>query len=157
MTTTWFGRRPPRTLESEAYLEVQKTADALVRRLSERLKADALSPPLYDVLRILRGAGPEGLSCRALAERMLTRDPDVTRLLDRLVARGLVTRARETRDRRVVRARVTPEGLTLLERLDAPLNALHGEQLGHLGHVRLRTLIQLLGLARERSEESDKT
>jgi DNA-binding MarR family transcriptional regulator len=79
---------------------------------------------------------------------MITRDPDVTRLLDRLDRRELISRRRETKDRRTVIARVTPEGLKLLARLDEPVQAAHRQQLGHLGPERLRTLCELLSVAR---------
>lgn len=83
---------------------------------------------------------------------MITRDPDITRLLDRLEARGLVVRVRASTDRRVVHARITPEGLAAIEPLDPPVNALHREQLDHMGPERLRQLIELLELARENLE-----
>src|SRR6516225_11715251 len=119
----------------------------LSRRLVPVLKAEDLSATQYNVLRILRGA-PEGLACGEIASRMITRDPDVTRLLDRLEKRGLISRWRETKDRRTVMARITPEGLALLSRLDEPVQAAHRKQLGHLGRGRLRTLAKLLGLLR---------
>ncbi|HUJ80360.1 MAG TPA: MarR family transcriptional regulator, partial [Candidatus Acidoferrales bacterium] len=83
-----------------------------------------------------------------IAGRMITRDPDVTRLLDRLERRGLISRSRETRDRRTVITRITPEGLKLLSRLDGPVRAAHRRQLGHLGRNRLRALTGLLAAAR---------
>jgi DNA-binding MarR family transcriptional regulator len=95
------------------------------------------------VLRILRGA-IEGLPCGEIANRMITRDPDITRLLDRLERRGLIARSRETRDRRMVTARITPPGLKLLARLDEPVQEAHRRQLGHLGRERLRALTELL-------------
>ena len=147
-------RRPTDSLEAEAYLELQRTADALGRTLSDQLKANNLSAAQYNVLRILRGAEDEGLPCGAIAERMVTRDPDVTRLLDRLERRALVARVRNSRDRRVVCTTITAAGLELLSRLDAPVAALHEAQLGHLGHVRLRALIQLLTLARQGADRS---
>lgn len=149
MANRWgFERRPRRTLEAEAYLELQRTADVLTRTVNERLRPDDLSPTQFNVLRILRGAGPDGLACGEIAERMLTRDPDITRLLDRLERRGLVARARERRDRRIVRARITAGGLRLLARLDDPITELHVGQLGHLGSGKLRALVRLLALAR---------
>src|SRR6266849_6704672 len=105
--------------------------------------AERSSATQYNVLRILRGA-PEGLPCGEIASRMITRDPDVTRLLDRLEKRGLISRCRETKDRRTVMARITQEGLKLLTRLDEPVQADHRKQLGHLGRERLRTLTELL-------------
>ena len=99
------------------------------------------------MLRILRGS-PEGLPCGEIASRMITRDPDITRLLDRLEKRGLISRCRETKDRRMVMARITPEGLKLLARLDEPVQAAHRKQLGHLGRERLRALTELLYVSR---------
>src|SRR3712207_9084149 len=96
--------RPFRSAEQEAFLNLQRTADVLMARMAEVLKTQGVSPTQYNVLRILRGAGDEGLPCGAVAERMITRDPDITRLLDRLEKQGLIARARDTRDRRVVMA-----------------------------------------------------
>ena len=79
---------------------------------------------------------------------MITRDPDITRLLDRLEKRGVISRCRETKDRRMVMARITPEGLKVLARLDEPVQAGHRKQLGHLGRERLRALSELLRIAR---------
>ncbi|HYA45069.1 MAG TPA: MarR family transcriptional regulator [Acidimicrobiales bacterium] len=137
--------------ELEAFLNLQRTADALARGLAEALKPAGLSGPQYNILRILRGAGAGGCVCRELGERMVTRDPDITRLLDRLEARDLVARERGREDRRVVKTRVTEKGLRLLESLDAPVADLHRRLLGHLGARRLRALIELLEVARERA------
>jgi DNA-binding MarR family transcriptional regulator len=83
---------------------------------------------------------------------MITRDPDVTRLLDRLEKRGLIARSREAKDRRTVMARITTEGLKVLTRLDEPVQAAHRKQLGHLGRERLRALTQLLQVSRSQME-----
>jgi DNA-binding MarR family transcriptional regulator len=141
--------KPFESLEQEALLNVLRTADVLMQRLTAVLKPFNLSHSQYNVLRILRGAGADGLACQEVAERMITRDPDITRLLDRLEARGLVTRTRDQKDRRVVVARITPEGERLLEALDQPIAEVDRQPLQHLGKQRLRTLIQLLELARE--------
>jgi len=133
--------------EEATFLELLRTSDLLSRRLIEVLKTENLSAPHYNVLRILRGTH-EGLSCGDIASRMITRDPDITRLLDRLEKRGLITRWREARDRRTVMARIAPEGLRLLARLDGPVQTAHRQQLGHLGRERLRKFCQLLRLAR---------
>ena len=133
--------------EEMAFLDLLRTTDILSRRLIPVLKAVDLSATQYNVLRILRGA-PAGLACGEIAGRMITRDPDVTRLLDRLERRGLISRSRETRDRRTVITRITPEGLKLLSRLDGPVRAAHRRQLGHLGRNRLRALTGLLAAAR---------
>jgi len=133
--------------EEAAFLDLLRTADMLTRSAIGVLKAEDLSPTQYNVLRILRGS-LEGLPCGEIASRMITRDPDITRLLDRLEKRELISRCRETKDRRTVMARITPEGLKLLARLDEPVQAAHRRQLGHLGRERLRALTELLRDAR---------
>jgi DNA-binding MarR family transcriptional regulator len=132
--------------EETAFLDLLRTTDMLTRGVIGVLKEEDLSMTQYNVLRILRGA-PEGLPCGEVANRMITRDPDITRLLDRLEKRGLISRTRETRDRRMVMARITPPGLKLLGRLDEPVQEAHRKQLGHLGRERLRTLTALLHAA----------
>lgn len=132
----------------EAYLNLVKTTDVLTQAISALLKPHGLSEPLYNVLRILRGAEPDGLACREIGDRMVTRDPDITRLLDRLEGRGLAERGRESKDRRVVVTRITKAGKDLLKDLQAPLDAMLDRKLGHLGDDKLRTLIELLELAR---------
>jgi DNA-binding MarR family transcriptional regulator len=133
--------------EEDAFLDLLRTTDMLSRGMVGVLKTEELSPTQYNVLRILRGA-PEGLACGEIANRMITRDPDVTRLLDRLEKRGLISRCRETKDRRTVMARITPEGLKVVGRLDEPVLAGHRRQLGHLGRERLAALTELLAAAR---------
>ena len=133
--------------EEAAYLDLLRTADVLTRGAIGVLKAEELSTTQYNVLRILRGS-PEGLTCGEIASRMITRDPDVTRLLDRMEKRGLISRSRESRDRRVVLARISPEGLRLVNRLDEPVQKIHRKQLGHMGKDRLRALAELLAAAR---------
>ena len=130
-------------------MDLLRTADMLSRELFPVLKGADLSPTQYNVLRILRGA-PEGLPCGEIASRMITRDPDVTRLLDRLEKRELISRCRETNDRRTVMVRTTAEGLRVLARLDDPVQAAHRKQLGHLGRERLGALTELLRVARSR-------
>jgi DNA-binding MarR family transcriptional regulator len=133
--------------EESAFLDLVRTTDVLSRGPVRVLKAQDLSGTQYNVLRILRGA-PQGLACGEIASRMITRDPDVTRLLDRLEKRGLISRCRESRDRRTVMTRITPVGLKMLARLDEPVRAAHRKQLGHLGRKRLRALAALLRVAR---------
>jgi len=137
--------------EESAYLDLLRTADVLTRGAIGVLKTEDLSLTQYNVLRILRGS-PQGLPCGEIASRMITRDPDVTRLLDRMEKRGLISRNRETRDRRQVTTRVTPEGLKLVDRMDEPVQKIHRKQLGHLGKDRLRALSDLLAAARARVE-----
>src|ERR1700683_1226158 len=122
--------------EEVAHLEMMRTMEALSHQFVHVFKAEDLSSTQYNVLRILRGA-PEGLPCGEIGNRMVTRDSDITRLLDRLEKRSLVSRCRETKDRRTVWVRITPEGLDLLARLDEPVRAAHHELLGHLGAKRL--------------------
>src|SRR5207302_1756810 len=135
------------TPEEAAFLDLLRTCDLLSRGPAQFLKSEDLSPTQYNVLRILRGA-PDGLACGEIADRMITRDPDITRLLDRLEKRRLISRCRETKDRRMVKVRIVPEGLKLLSRLDEPVQQIHRKQLGHLGRERLRQLADLLQAAR---------
>jgi DNA-binding MarR family transcriptional regulator len=136
------------TPEEAAFLDLLRTCDLLSRGLAQFLKSEDLSPTQYNVLRILRGAPPAGLPCGEIADRMITRDPDITRLLDRLEKRELISRCRETKDRRMVVARITPQGLKLLARLDEPVQEMHSKQLGHLGGAKLKELQDLLAAAR---------
>lgn len=133
--------------EEAAYLDLASTADRLSRPVAQLLKTEDLSPPQYNVLRILRGC-PEGLTCREIGRRMITRDPDITRLLDRLERRKLILRSRDTQDRRVVLTRITENGIDLLARLDQPVRDLHRKLLGHLGAERLHALGRLLEACR---------
>ena len=118
--------------------------------MAEILKPWGLTPTQYNALRILRGAGERGHTCTAVSDRMLTRDPDVTRLIDRLEARHLVARTRDPDDRRAVMIRLTDAGRKLVDQLDAPIDAMHRTQLSHLGAQRLQQFIALLEAARER-------
>ena len=140
--------KPGSSPEEITHLEMMRTMEALSHRFAQVLKAEDLSSTQYNVLRILRGAS-EGLPCGEIGNRMVTRDSDITRLLDRLEKRSLVTRCRETKDRRTVWTRITPEGLELLARLDEPVRAAHLELLGHLGTRRLNLLADLLRLVRQ--------
>jgi DNA-binding MarR family transcriptional regulator len=129
--------------EEAAFLDLLRATDMLSRGVIAVLKPEDLSMTQYNVLRILRGA-PEGLPCGEIANRMITRDPDITRLLDRLEKRGFISRSREVKDRRTVTARITPAGLKLLGSLDEVVQTTHRKQLGHLGRNRLRALTELL-------------
>jgi len=144
---------PPLTgltgLAQEVFLDIMRTAEVLRKDLEELLKQSGLSSTQYNVLRILRGAGTGGCTCQEIIDRMVNRDPDMTRLLDRLEDRGLVTRARSQADRRVVRSYLTEEGLGMVEALDNPVANLHREQLGHLGEERLRALADSLRVLRQ--------
>jgi DNA-binding MarR family transcriptional regulator len=141
-------RRPFGSAAEEAYLNLIRTADQLARRVALVLKPHQLSEAQYNVLRILRGAGAEGHTCSEVATRLVTHDPDVTRLLDRLEARGLLVRSREHSDRRVVTTRITRQGLALLDTLDGPVRTAVDEALAHLPAARLTALSALLEAAR---------
>ena len=139
--------RRPALPEEAAFLDLARTTEMLSGPLARLLKAEDVSPPQYNVLRILRGS-PEGLTCREIANRMITRDPDITRLLDRLEKRKLIARNRDDQDRRVVLTRITGDGADLLARLDQPIRDMHRKLLGHLGPERLQALAQLLEACR---------
>lgn len=140
--------RPFVNLTEETFLNLQRTASALLQALTRFLREHELTPTQYNVLRILRGSHPETLTCGDIGDRMVTPDPDVTRLLDRLEKRSLVFRTRDTVDRRVVRATITEDGLSLLSCLDGPVPEWLDGLLGHLPEADLRTLIELLERAR---------
>ncbi len=142
-------KKPFQSLEQELFLNLIRTADILQRHVFQALKPASLSPAQYNVLRILRGAGKDGLPCGEIGERMVTHDPDITRLVDRLEKRGLVTRSRESGDRRVVTVRIAREGLMTLEALDKPLNDLQRSLLGSLDRGSQERLIKLLEKTRE--------
>jgi DNA-binding MarR family transcriptional regulator len=141
----------PMTPEQEVLLTLQRTADAFERKLVEVLKPYGVSPTQYNVLRILRGAGKDGLPCGAIAERMVTRDPDITRLLDRLDKMGFITRERGQKDRRVVTTTITEAGLKLLKQLDKPLTDTGNELVKNLSKAQMQQLVELLDLARSSS------
>ena len=147
-------KRPFTSLPEEVILSMLRTADQLAAPMNEILREANLSTSQYNVLRILRGAGEEGLACGEIGERMIRRDPDLTRLLDRLESAGLVTRARDTSDRRVVRATITEEGLRLLESLDRPVQETLKQTLAHVPTQRLRELLALLDEVRSRNRAS---
>jgi len=141
--------KPFDSLEAEVFLNLMRTADALTRRAEELLKLAALSATQYNVLRILRGVGGQGLCCREVAERMITRDPDITRLVDRLERRGLLARRRDHRDRRVITVRITEAGRRILKNLDGPIEEYNRNRLSHIEKGDLRKLLELLEAARE--------
>lgn len=141
--------KPFRRPEEAAFLNVMRTASMLVGRLTELLRPYEVTQPQYNVLRILRGAGPDGLPSGEIGERMVSRDPDVTRLLDRMEKRGLLARARDSADRRVITVRLTADGRALVDSLDTPTLDLLTAQLGHLSAEELETLNDLLERARQ--------
>jgi DNA-binding MarR family transcriptional regulator len=145
--------RPFDSIEQEVVLNVIRTADHFSRAFEELLKPFNLSATQYNVLRILRGISQNheccnGVPCKTIGEHMVTRDPDITRLLDRLETRGLITRQRDTKDRRIVSTRITAEGLGILEQLDKPVLELHRRQFAHMPEAKIAQLIDLLEQAR---------
>ena len=136
--------RPVITQENRIFVALLQAADTLGQEAEQLLKAAGLTGAQYNVLRILRGAEPAGLPCRGIGDRMLSHDPDMTRLLDRLEKRGLITRVRQTDDRRVVKTRITPQALSLLKTLDQPVRELHKRQFRHMSAARLKILSDLL-------------
>ncbi len=144
-------QRPAASREEELYLTILRTAEVLSWAVNDTLKRADLTSTQYNALRILRGAGPGGASCREVGERMLTKESDITRLLNRLEARGLITRERGE-DRRYLVVRITDKGLGLLSELDEPVAECHRRQLGHMGDAQFTSLGRLLKAARKTQE-----
>jgi DNA-binding MarR family transcriptional regulator len=140
--------RPFSSLEQEAYLSLGRTWARLEHEFGEALKAYNVTPTQYNVLRILRGAGEQGLCRGEIMERMIARVPDATRLLDRMESAGLIVRERSTEDRRFVTTRITDEGLRIVAAAEAPVTALHRKQFTALGEADLRHLVRILALVR---------
>ena len=145
--------RPQASVEERIFIALLKVADALGQEAEQLTRTAELTGTQYNVLRILRGAEPEGLPCRGIGDRMITHDPDITRLLDRMEKRGLITRERQKDDRRVVKTRITPHGLALLTPLDQPMRDLHKRQFRHMAGARLKTLCDLLEETRANKQE----
>jgi DNA-binding MarR family transcriptional regulator len=135
-------------LESHIFVALLKTADTVGQEAEQLFRSQGLTGAQYNVLRILRGAEPDGLPCRGIGDLMISHDPDMTRLLDRMEKRRLIVRKRQTDDRRVVKTRITREGLELLKMLDQPVRELHRRQFRHMTAARLKALAQLLEEAR---------
>lgn len=136
--------RPFRSVREEAVLSVARTAAMLEHSAAQALKPHGLTPTQYNVLRILRGAGDEGLCRNDVGARLVRPVPDVTRLLDRMEETGLIARQRSGRDRRYVTTTITQAGLALLARIDKEIDDLHRRQIGHVPDERLQTLVALL-------------
>lgn len=135
-------------LEQATFLNLLQAANELTQGVAELLKPAGLTPTQYNVLRVLRGAG-EPLTCGEMGDKLIARDPDVTRLADRLERSGLISRTRSDEDRRVVVTRITDKGKRLVDKLDEPVAQLHRDQLAHLGREKLSALAELLEEARE--------
>ena len=145
---------PTVAFEDQIFVAILKTADGLSQQAEQLIKSAGLTMAQYNVLRILRGAEPEGLLCRGISDRMISRDPDITRLLDRMETHGWITRQREKEDRRVVKTRITEEGLAVLKKLDQPVRELHKGQFSHMSASQLKMLAKLLEEV-EKREPSD--
>jgi DNA-binding MarR family transcriptional regulator len=144
--------RPFKSPLEELSLNIIRTAAELSYTGGEMMKQYGLTTTQYNVLRILRGAGDNGLPCGAISERMITRDSDITRLLDRLTVMRLVERDRTAVDRRVVAVKLTAKGGELLAELDPVVERYHQEHLGHLDEATVSALIAGLEKVRERTQ-----
>jgi DNA-binding MarR family transcriptional regulator len=144
--------RPFASLEEEALLNLLRTSDCLNRAFHVNTRGWGVTSTQYNVLRILRGAQPDGLTCAAIGSRMIAAEPDITRLLKRLKALKLIRQKRDAQDRRAVRTVISEVGLALLREMDPAILALPGELLGHLKRGELKELIRLLELARKQNE-----
>ncbi len=141
--------RPFGSLEEEVYLNLRLTAQLMDEPWGRYLrKTEGISPSQYNLMRILRGAGVDGRTMGEIAERMINRDPDVTRLADRTVTLGLARRDRDAADRRVVKLFITQRGIDMLARLDEPQDVFVKQALGALGPRRLKELRDLLTASR---------
>ena len=146
-----FDERPPETFrsrEQQATLGLLRTADAVKRSLAHVIEPHGITPQQYNVLRILRGAGDDGLPTLTIGERMIEQTPGVTRLVDRLERKGLVARVPCPRDRRRVFCRITSKGLELLKELDDPVNRWDAQAVAVLPPSDLDSLINLLDRVR---------
>jgi DNA-binding MarR family transcriptional regulator len=140
--------KPFKSLEDEVILNIVRTAEYLASAVNEVFKDVDLTGTQYNALRILRGAGSEGLSCSEISERMVTKESDITRLLDRIEARGFISRERPANNRRMVIARITDEGLRVLTELDEPVHEINRQLVGHLGEKKLTLFNELLEAVR---------
>jgi DNA-binding MarR family transcriptional regulator len=143
-------KRDFRSKNEEAALNVVRTSAVLADHFDQLFKPFGITGPQYNVLRILRGAGAEGLCRNEIRDRMLTRMPDMTRMLDRMESAGLVVRERLGSDRRMVRTELAPKGRRLLAKLDAAVLKEHARRFGHLSESQLRSLISMLTSVRHR-------
>ncbi|MDX1970447.1 MAG: MarR family transcriptional regulator [Planctomycetaceae bacterium] len=149
------ARRRFDSVEQEAYLNLWRTYDRLKVIEEEVFAQVGISPQQYNTLRLLKAAAPQGLTVQGIGDRLISRAPDMTRLLDRLEERGWVARVRRSDNRRVVDVTLTTAGRALLEELAARVMECHRAQLGHLTREQLQSLIEILAVAREPHEDPD--
>jgi DNA-binding MarR family transcriptional regulator len=131
------------TIEEELLVSLLRTTDVLQDRFEQAVRPFNISMTQYNVLRILRGAEPTGRTCSEIGERMIAREPDVTRLLERMEKAGLVKRSRDKEDRRVVVTRITPAGLKLLDKMEPEMGEIGG-LLKPMGERRIEKTLKLL-------------
>jgi DNA-binding MarR family transcriptional regulator len=143
--------KPFKSLCEEAQLNIVRTSNLLADAMEQMLKPHGITGTQYNVLRILRGAGPDGLCRNEVSARLVNRMPDATRLLDRMEEAGLVTRERSETDRRLVRTQLTEKGRKLVDDLDDDVLEQNEKGIGHLSEEQLKTLIKLLTLVRNPS------
>ena len=143
--------RPFQSSGHETVVTLARTAAVIERRFAAVMEESALTLPQYNVLRILRGAGAEGLPTLAIRDRLVDLSPGITRLIDRLEAATLVTRDRDATDRRQVTVRIAPAGTALLKKLDAPIDATERAVVAQMSPAEQRTLVRLLDLLRSGS------
>lgn len=141
--------RPFSSTEEEAFLNLMRSSDCLQRAFQRKIRPWGITSTQYNVLRILRGAQPEGLTCSAIGDRMITADPDITRLLARMKTLKLIRQQRDKQDRRVVWTQISPAGLELLSKMDDEITQIPKDLLGHLDRDNLHKLIRLLEQARQ--------
>ena len=146
--------RPFSSVEEEALLNLLRTADCLQRAFQRKSRDWGVTSTQYNVLRILRGSQPQGLTCSAIGSRMITAEPDITRLLTRLKALRLIRQQRDRHDRRVVWTQISEAGLELLREMDPVIQRLPKELLGHLKGPELAEMIRLLELARKSCQDA---
>ncbi len=143
------------SLEQQAYLGIWRTYDRLRAHEDELFAAWSLTPQQYNVLRLVEAAGTEGLATLTIASRLVSKAPDITRMIDHLERSQWVTRTRSLTDRRTVTISITQAGKKLLRSIAQPLAECHQAQLGHLSRNELDTLVQLLAKARQPHEPED--
>jgi DNA-binding MarR family transcriptional regulator len=144
MPTPKDQKRPLPAPEARAFVAILTAADRLSLEAEQLIKGHGLTGTQYNVLRILRGAEPDGLPCKGIGDRMISHDPDMTRLLDRMEKRSLITRERQTDDRRVIKTRITAQGLEILKKLDAPVLELHRRQFRRVSAANLKSIAETL-------------
>ena len=151
---TEIAQTPPfSSPEEEALLNVMRTADLLHREFHRRARDWGITSTQYNVIRILRGAQPHGLPCAAIGDRMITAEPDITRLLNRLKGLKLIRQRRDSNDRRVVITHISEAGLELLRQMEPVIERAPQQLLGHLSPSEVAELIRLLELCRTPSQK----